>query len=145
MFLGQYEHAIDEKGRTTIPARYRELLENGAYITHGFDHNLIVLTAATFEDIYQRVNKMSMTDPATRLIRRLIFSNADRVDIDRAGRILIPQFLRQAASLDGAATIVGVGEYFEIWSPENWAGQSELLQDSETNAQRFAALDLSVQ
>jgi MraZ protein len=145
MFLGQYEHTIDEKGRLTIPSRYRDLLQDGAYITQGFEQNLMVLTAAAFDHISNRVNRMSMTDPIARQLKRLIFSHADRVEVDRAGRILIPQFLRSSAQLDGAAIMVGVGDYFEIWSPEQWQEQNSLLQDGEANAQRFAALDLSVQ
>jgi MraZ protein len=142
MFLGQHEHTIDEKGRLIIPARYREPLEAGAFITRGFDQNLIVLTASHFEQIYQRVNQMSMTDPSARSLRRLMFANADRVQFDKTGRILIPQFLREAAGLNSSVVVVGVGEFFEIWSAEQWAKQSEQLGDTETNAQRFAALNL---
>jgi MraZ protein len=142
MFLGQHEHTIDEKGRLIIPARYREPLEAGAFITRGFDNNLIVLTASHFEQIYQRVNQMSMTDPSARSLRRLMFANADRVQFDKTGRILIPQFLRDAAGLNSSVVVVGVGDFFEIWSAEQWAKQSEQLRDAETNAQRFAALNL---
>lgn len=142
MFLGQYVHSIDDKGRVTIPARYRELLEEGAYITQGFDLNLFVLTTSSFERIYQRVNQMSLTDPAARQLKRLIFSHAVRAETDKAGRILIPQFLRQAAHLKGSAVVVGVGNYFEIWSPDLWEEQYIQLQDNETNTQRFAALDI---
>ena len=85
MFLGRYEHTIDEKGRLTIPARYRELLENGAYVTQGFDHNLIVLPAPSFEKMYEHVNQMSMTDPTARQLKRFIFSSAERCRI-RPGR-----------------------------------------------------------
>ncbi|MEJ2263664.1 MAG: division/cell wall cluster transcriptional repressor MraZ [Anaerolineales bacterium] len=144
MFLGQYQHNIDSKGRLTIPARFRELLvAEGAYVTQGFDNNLMVLTVTTFTQIYQRVNRMSMTDPMARLLKRLIFSNADRVDVDKVGRILIPQFLRDAVELDGEAVIVGVGDYFEIWSTNIWQDQITQLKDVEANAQRFMALDLS--
>ncbi len=142
MFLGQHEHTIDEKGRLIIPARYREPLEAGAYITRGFDQNLIVFTASHFEQIYQRVNQMSMTDPSARALRRLMFANADRVQFDKTGRILIPQFLRDAAGLNSSVVVVGVGDLFEIWSAEQWANQSEQLSDTETNAQRYAALSL---
>lgn len=144
MFLGQYEHTIDEKGRMTIPARYRELLNDSAYITQGFDHNLIVMTAPVFEQIYQRVNQMSLTNPVTRQLKRLIFSHADKVEFDRAGRILIPSFLREAIGLQDSAVMVGVGSYFEIWAPSQWTQQDKQLQDEETNNQRFAALDLSL-
>lgn len=144
MFLGQYQHNIDSKGRLTIPARFRELLvAQGAYVTQGFENNLMVLTVPSFSQIYQRVNRMSMTDPMTRLLKRLIFSGADRVDVDKVGRILIPQFLREAASLDSEAIIVGVGGYFEIWAPAIWQEQLTQLKDVEANAQRFMTLDLS--
>ncbi len=142
MFLGQFEHTIDEKGRLIIPARYRELLASGAYITRGFDRNLIVLTGPHFQRIYQNVNSMSMTDSAARDLRRLIFSNAVEVEFDKAGRILIPQFLRESAELTGASLLIGMGEYFEVWSAVNWQKQDSRLQDDETNAQRFSALDL---
>lgn len=144
MFLGQFYHNLDEKGRLTVPARYRELLAaEGAYLIQGFDQNLMVLTSPTFEAISRRVNAMNMTDPNARLLRRLIFSTADRVEIDRAGRILLPQFLRQTVGLEGDVVIVGVGDYFEIWSAERWSSQAAQLQDADANAQRFGALTLS--
>jgi MraZ protein len=143
MFLGQFEHSIDEKGRLTIPARFRDLLAEGAFITRGFDRNLMVLTSSSFDQLYQRINQKSMTDLNARLLKRLIFSNADKLEFDKAGRILIPQFLRQSASLAANVVIVGVGDYFEIWSQDCWNEQAALLQDAEATSQRFAALDLS--
>lgn len=142
MFLGQYWHNLDNKGRLTIPARYRDLLEDGAYITQGFDHNLMIWKTSAFELISQRVNQMSITDPVARLLRRLIFSSGEHVEIDKAGRILIPKYLRQAAELGDETVIVGVGDYFEVWSPSLWSEQLNQLGDSEANAQRFAAFDL---
>ncbi len=142
MFLGRYDHAIDEKGRITIPVRYRELLENGAFVCQGFDRNLMVLTADTFNQISDRVNETSLTDPIARQLKRLIFSSADRCEFDRAGRLLLPQYLREMAQLGETAKVIGVGDYFEIWSPELWAQQNEILQNTETDPQRFAALNL---
>lgn len=144
MFLGQFEHTIDEKGRLTIPALFRQLLENGAYITQGLDPNLMVLTPPSFERLYDRVNELSMTDPTARQIKRLIFANAAPVSVDNAGRILIPHFLRNLAHLDRTALVVGVGKHFEIWSPEMWAIQTEPLNDSTANAERFVNLDLPI-
>ncbi len=97
MFLGKYQHSLDSKGRLTIPSRFRELLiADGAYLTQGFDHNLMVLPAPAFQRIYERVNKMSMTDANARLLKRHIFSAAEQAVVDKAGRILIPEHLRQA-------------------------------------------------
>lgn len=143
MFMGQYLHTLDDKGRLTIPARYRDLLAEGAYITQGFDHNLMVWSVPSFQAISQRVNTMSITDPTARLLRRLIFSAGEKVEVDRAGRILIPHFLRKTIELDGEAVVVGVGEYFEIWSPAFWDTQLAQLQDADANAQRFIAFDIS--
>jgi MraZ protein len=144
MFLGQYQHTIDNKGRLTIPARYREMLAtDGAYVTQGFDHNLVVLTVTAFNQLSRRVNRMSMTDGRARQLKRQLFANAEHVGVDRAGRILIPQFLRDSVGLDAEAVLVGVGDYFEIWSPEAWAGQVSELHDAEADSQRYLDLDLS--
>lgn len=144
MFLGQFRHNLDDKGRLTVPARFREqLLVEGAYVMQGFDQNLIVLPSTAFETISRRINQMSMTNPTARLLRRLLFSSANAVDVDKAGRILIPQFLRQAAELDSAVVVVGSGDYLEIWAPDLWEAQIEELQDAQLNAHRFGALDLT--
>jgi MraZ protein len=144
MFLGQYEHSIDEKGRLTIPVRYRELLEHGAYITQGFDQNLVVFTASAFEQVYASLNSSSLTDPKARLLRRLLFSQADKAEVDKAGRMLIPQFLRLKNGLDGSVVVVGNGTYFEVWSKTAWAEQEEMIHDATANEDRFAALDLLI-
>lgn len=145
MFLGQYQHTLDNKGRLTIPARYRDLLDDGAYLTQGFDRNLMVMTVSAFEALSRRVNSMSITDSRARLLRRLLFSNGEQVDVDKAGRILIPQFLRQSASLDSDAIVVGGGDYFEIWSPGHWAEQAVRLNDAEANADLFSIFDISAE
>ena len=143
MFLGQYRHTIDSKGRLTVPARFRELLDDGAIITQGFDRNLMVLTEASFAAVTLQVNQKSLTNPTARDLRRLLFSNADRVVPDSNGRILIPGFLREQYRLDGEAVLVGVGDYFEVWRPEDWDQRMDILQDTEANAERFSGLDLS--
>jgi MraZ protein len=143
MFLGRYEHSIDDKGRLIIPARYRELLEEGAYITQGFDQNLMVMTPSYFALISDNVNHMSVTDPKVRQLKRLIFSSAEKVEVDKVGRILVPQILRDTFRLGGAVMLVGAGEYFEIWALDQWAKQNEILQDAEANESRYAAFDIT--
>ena len=143
MFLGQFQHSLDEKGRLMIPARYRELLAAGAFITQGFDKCLMVMTENYFKQVYDRINAMNLADPTARLLRRLILSNAYPVEVDKVGRILVPQNLRQAAVLESEAIVAGQGEYFEVWTPAAWNEQMNQLQEIETNNQRFATLDLS--
>lgn len=142
MFLGRYQHSIDDKGRLIIPARFREFLARGAFVTQGFDGNLMVLTTETFNAISQHIRGMSITDPRARLLKRLLYSNGEQVEVDRAGRILLPQFLRQAADLDGEVVIVGVGEHFEIWSSNRWQEQDKALQDIQAHSDLFAAYDI---
>jgi MraZ protein len=143
MFLGQFRHNLDDKGRLTIPAVFRDSVGQGAFISQGFDRNLMVMTAAYFQQVYERINAMSITDPSARLLRRLLLSSAYQVEVDKAGRILLPQHLRQFLGLDGEAMVIGQGEYFEIWSPADWDEQLQALEDTEANAARFATLDLS--
>ena len=110
MFLGQFRHTLDEKGRLMVPARYRAvLLSDGAYITLGLDHNLMLLTSPQFSLISQRLNAMNLTDPNARAIRRLIFSTAEQVELDKAGRILISPYLRELASIGTETVVVGTG------------------------------------
>ena len=145
MFLGQYRHTIDNKGRLTVPARFRELLVDGAYVTQGFEKNLMVLTAPAFAAITQRVNQMSITDPTARELKRLLFATADKIEPDGNGRILLPQFLRQMAGVEGEVVLVGVGDHFEIWPPGAWETQMDRLQDTDANAQRFMGVSLSAE
>ena len=95
MFLGQFQHNLDDKGRLMIPARYRDLLAAGAYITQGFDKCLMVMTDAYFKEVYSLINAMNMADPTARMLRRLILSNAYPVEVDKVGRVLVPQNLRE--------------------------------------------------
>ncbi len=143
MFLGQYTHTIDAKGRLTIPVRFRAQLAQGAYITQGFDQNLFVYTTENFQRLAQRASMLTATNPEARAIRRVIFGGATEVTLDSTGRILIPPFLRQYAGLDGDTTIVGAGEYFEIWNAAAWSSELASVTDPESNARRFTEFDLS--
>ncbi len=144
MFLGTYAHTLDTKGRMTIPVKYRELVSGGAYITKGFDQNLMVLTEEVFQRLFDRVTNMNMANSTARELRRLMFGNAFAVEVDKSGRILIPQILRTHSSLDFEAIILGNGNYFEIWSPDLWQIHSDKQISSDVNNERYATLDLSL-
>lgn len=144
MFLGQFEHNIDEKGRLTIPAAFREELSQGAYITRGFDNNLIVLSKESFEKLFQRAQALSLTKSEVRDMNRLFFANATLVEFDKAGRVLIPQFLRLAAKLDSSVVVAGTGKYFEIWAKHLWAEKGEQFDDAGLNEKKFEMLDWSL-
>jgi len=142
MFLGEYHHSVDPKGRLTLPARYRQLLENGGYITQGLDRNLMVWQKESFETLAKQVSQQSITDPGVREFSRMFFGDAERIEWDGSGRILIPQFLRERHALDADVIIKGSGDYFEIWQPQQWSKQMANLDKAQDNAQYFAKLNL---
>ena len=145
MFLGEYTHAIDDKGRLTIPSKFREQLEVGAVITRGYEKYLLVYTAGDFARLTDRTATLSPTDPENRALLRLAFSGASEGTPDKQGRIVIPPFLREYADiqLETECVIVGVGVHLEIWSKAGWEGQLKIVNDPALNAKRFASLDLA--
>ncbi|MCU0485088.1 MAG: division/cell wall cluster transcriptional repressor MraZ [Anaerolineales bacterium] len=144
MFLGRDLNKLDDKYRLTIPARYRDELGQGAYILQGFERNLWVLTPARFDALAQKVNHASITEGDLRRLKRIFFSTAEKVELDKSGRILIPEFLRKHAGLQSEVWLIGSGAYFEIWSAAEWEQQDQSLQDVEANSNRFSGIDLSI-
>jgi MraZ protein len=142
MFLGQFHFQLDEKRQVRIPPHYRELLSGGAFVTQGFDRNLVVLTSRAFHEIYERVTRTNIADPRARLLARMILGGASPVKIGDSGSIRLPESLREYAALEGEAVLVGQGEYFEIWSAKEWLAQEAVLHDAEANSGRFADFDL---
>ena len=143
MFLGFDRHSLDNKNRLTVPAKYRAELENGGYVMRGFDDNLMVLTMQAFDVISKRLNRLSLTNPKARLLRRKIFSSAERFELDKTGRFLIPEHLRLAAGLEGEVILSGLGDFFEIWSPELWGEQEAQAEAQGMDPELFDDLDLT--
>ena len=126
---------LDKKGRIIIPARYRPHLKDGAILTRGLDHNLVIYPLDTWQTVSQQLNQMPITDRTARALRRLLFSGAVELTLDRQGRILIPNYLRQYASLNSEGLLVGMETFLEIWEPSRWRstldGASVVVADSE--------------
>lgn len=135
MFLGEFEHTIDDKGRVAVPARFREELGEGLVLTRGFEHCLQVFPRSVWQALAQRISALSLGNEEARSLRRLIFSGAAEVELDRQGRILIPQNLREYAGLTDQVVIAGLNTYFEIWSHSGWHG---VLDTLDTNAGAIA-------
>jgi len=121
MFLGQYTHTIDDKGRLTIPVRFRDQLPNGGYIMSGFDNNLMVILPEHYERFCEQLALSSLTESRLRELNRSVFGQMFEIEVDKLGRILLPGSLRGQYNLQSEARIIGAGYYFEIWSPEAWA------------------------
>lgn len=120
MFLGQYVHSIDDKGRLTLPSKFRPALEGGLVITLGLDPCLLVFPRATWEAWAARIEALPMTNPDARLLARHFLANADDGQLDRQGRVLIPAYLRNQAQLDTDVVVAGLSSRIELWSPARW-------------------------
>ncbi len=141
MFLGRYSHSLDDKGRVAIPARFRDIFGSDGVITRGIDRCLSLYPMSAWTPLAEKVSSLSISDPDARAFRRMVFAEAANVEFDRQGRIRIPPELRQYAGLDSEVLVVGMHTYVEIWSPEAWNTQSEMMeQEGSSIAQRLATL-----
>ena len=144
MFLGQYSHTVDDKGRVTLPAKFRDDFTAGCMITRGWDGCLMIYTPEAFSQLVAKAGYPSPTEPESRNLLRLLFSGANDAKLDKLGRLNIPSVLRDYAGLEDEVVLAGVGHWIEIWNSLDWARQLETVNDSEANAVRFAAFDLSL-
>ena len=136
MFLGQYNHTLDTKGRLTLPARFRERLAQGIVVTRGLDGCLFVFTNDIWEQFTAILGKeLPFTQKSARAFSRFFFSGASDVVPDRQGRILIPSFLRRYADLHEEVMIVGANTRIELWDAKRW---QDTLLDVESNAEQIA-------
>ena len=131
MFLGEYLHSIDDKGRLTIPAKFRGELAAGLVVTRGFDRNLMIFSLAGWQELAGQIAKRPLSDPNTRTFRRRVFSGAADLTPDRQGRVVLPLNLRQFAQLNGEAIISGMHNYLEVWNSETWESLRDDIEDDD--------------
>ena len=118
MLIGQYEHNIDAKGRVIVPVKFRDDLKDTFYITKGLDGCLFVLSYQEWKSLEQKIKAMPISK--ARRLQRFFFSGASEVEMDKQGRILIPQNLREYAGLKKEVTFIGTSSRAEIWDSDNW-------------------------
>lgn len=140
MFLGEFIHTIDEKGRLVIPAKFRSALASGMVITRGMDRCLVIYPMEAWQAYRERISSLPMTDQSARDLRRLVFGSAADITPDSQGRFVIPPSLREYASLDGQVVVVGCDNYIELWHPEEWAKVQDRMAQNGENMERWAAL-----
>ena len=119
MFLGEYVHSLDPKGRLILPARFRELLTQ-AYVSGQIDGCLALWAPAEFEDRAREMNERGKGSPTDRAMARVFFAGAQEASPDRQGRIAIPQNLREFAGLTHEVVVIGAYDHVEIWDAEAW-------------------------
>ena len=131
MFLGEYNHTIDDKGRLTIPSRFRGELAAGLVVTRGFDQNLVIYPLTEWEKLAADIMSRPVSDTSVRDFRRRVFSGAIDLEPDRQGRILLPPYLRQFADIQNDVTLVGMYNYIELWQSDHWATVRNNIEASD--------------
>ncbi|RJQ29637.1 MAG: transcriptional regulator MraZ [Peptococcaceae bacterium] len=145
MFMGEYQHSIDSKGRLFVPARFREGLGESFVLTKGLDRCLFVYSHQEWAIIEQRLKSLPFTRADARAFARLFFSGAAECEADKQGRILIPAGLREYAQLEKEVMILGVSSRVEIWSKAGWERyNTEAASSYEEIAEKLVDLDLGL-
>lgn len=120
MLLGEFQHNLDTKGRMAMPAKFRNKLTVGAIITRGLDHCLFVFSSGEWEILAQKLIALPLAQANSRAFVRLMLAGATDVNLDKQGRILIPDYLRGYAGLKKQITVAGLYNRIEIWDSESW-------------------------
>jgi transcriptional regulator MraZ len=144
MYLGQKHLFVENDRQVKIPDQIRPMLVDGAYITRGFENDLIMMSDQVFQEIYKRVVALNLADPLARLLLRLLLGHASRIGLSNSEHVQIPEDLSSFAGLEKEIIMVGQGDYVELWSPANWEKQTAILLDTEANAERFSHLNLAL-
>ncbi len=142
MFLGSFTHTLDDKGRLTIPAKYRPELAAGVVVTCGLDHNLVIYPLDEWQRLTERMRELPYTDKVARDFRRLMFGMATDVVPDKQGRVLIPNELRAYATIDTDVVVSGQDRYIEIWNPPAWQSVRETVEQGADQADYWRALGI---
>ncbi len=147
MFRGRYEHTIDAKGRTSVPARYRDVLaaagERRIVLTSALDPCLIAYSPAEWSAFEERLAKLPHFDRAVQKLKRIYVSGAVECEIDEVGRVLVPPTLRDHARLAKDVLWAGSGRYAELWDKHEWQRHFDTTEDEKRDiATRLAELGL---
>ena len=150
MFRGRYEHAIDAKGRTSVPSRFREVMtahgDSQLVLTTGLDSCLVAYPMAEWLAFEKRLSELPQFDADVVTLKRIYVSGAVECDVDKVGRLLIPAALRKHAGLQRDALWAGMGSYIELWAKESFEDlRKEVLSDQDRRleiARRLAELGL---
>ncbi len=120
MLIGEFTHTLDDKKRITLPTKLRKELGKSVVVSPGIDSCLFLLTKSEWAKMSDKLSSGSMLEQNTRSFSRYLFGQAMEVDVDTAGRILVPENLRTMANLTGKVVLIGVKNRMEIWSEDSW-------------------------
>ena len=143
MFIGEFQHNLDQKGRIAIPAKFRKDFEDGLIITRGIDKCLFIFSKSEWNKLAEKLSELPLAQANSRAFARLMFSGAVDEDLDNQGRILIPDYLRNYASLKKQLVINGLFNRLEIWDKNIWQDYKNKTENSsEEIAERLSQLGI---
>ena len=144
MFIGTYDHSIDEKSRITLPRRFRDALGAGVVLTRGLDRNVAVYPRETWKvSVEDRISALDPLSREARELRTCFVSGAAEVDLDGQGRVLVPAALTRHAGLEREVIVAGNYDHLQLWSPATWEQHLHAVEGSaEHAAERLAARGL---
>jgi len=135
MFIGEYQHNLDEKGRLAIPVKFRADFKQGAVVTRGLDKSLFLYTKAEWKKLAEKLSTLPISQSKSRAFARLMLAGAMDVSLDKQGRIVLPDYLRKYADINKKSVIAGLYNRLEIWSDTAWESYK---QGAETNSNDIA-------
>ncbi len=135
MFLGEYSHNIDDKNRLAIPAKFRSDLKQGAVITRGLDNCLFLFTKSEWQSLVDKISQLPLSQANARSFSRMMLMGAMEVELDKLGRILLPDYLKKFAELKKQVVVGGVLNRIEIWDETKWQNYKN---KAESNVEEVA-------
>ena len=141
VFLGEFSHSIDEKGRLAVPKKFRLELQKGLIITRGLDNCLFVFTDEEWKKLAEQLQKLPLTQSNARAFVRLMFAGASEENLDKQGRIIVPNFLREYAEIQKNVVVAGLMNRVEIWAEDKWNDYKRNAEKKHTDlAEQLAAV-----
>lgn len=130
MFIGEYSLTVDEKGRLSIPVKFRSLLSRGAVVTRGLDSALFLYTAKEWDNLARKLASLPISRANTRAFSRLMLAGAMDLLMDKAGRVILPDYLRGFAGIKKRVVIAGLYNRLEIWDETKWQKYKTITEKS---------------
>lgn len=141
MLIGEHKHTLDSKKRVSLPAKFRKELGKTVVITRGLDSCIFVYSMKEWKSFSEKLGDLSMGQGDTRAFARYFLGGAVEVDIDSAGRILIPDFLKELAHLQTKVVVAGLGSHVELWDEDMWSKyQKTLEKNADSIAQKLGEI-----
>ena len=143
MFIGEYQHSVDEKGRLAIPIKFRSDLAKGAVVTRGLDNCLFLYSKEEWQKLADKLSKLPISKANTRAFSRLMLAGAMDLEIDKQGRVIVPDYLRKFADLKKEVVIAGLYNRLEIWDKESWEKYKQGTEKTSSDiAEKLGELDV---